>query len=442
MLVLAGPGCSGSGGGGGGQINVTTEEAQAQVAGNVGETFGGAVGAVGVVALDAQLLGVLGGILGDESGFPQDPDGLDTLVSGLTQGLADLFDALLRNPVRNGNTITYTPDAAAVCAQVPLGTEQNCADILGHVTLLQTLTSDTTGTLQFRFDGVTAATLGYSPTETWFEVDLAGLKAALGIVLGILDPTATLDLPSTFQGAVRIMTSTPAPGTGTVTLAITREIRIAGPVDCGNMSVVLGATNKLLQMTVDEEAGTATFEANLAGVDVQIPFEDDADGCHTATLNLGGLTALLQINASSQNLVLTDVGIGGMPLVLDVDGDEALRVELDTFGMTVNGDTGAIRMDTGFHLLVNLSNVQAFFETIFGTTDPAEGSVTANMPAGTRIELLENAMGETLGTVTGGGPIDVTGTGEFSGDESIAMDECFILFPELQLFPIESADCP
>jgi hypothetical protein len=427
----------------GGDINLTTEQARAQASDNVEGTVGGAVGALSSVAFNADLFAAVGSILGDGTSVPETSDDVDAMVDELNQALQDLFDALLQNPVRNGNTITYTPDAAAVCALVQLGTEQACLDILSHLKLVQTLTSTTTGTLQFQFDGVTAATLGYSPAETWFEIDLAGFKSALILIMGILDPGATLDLPSTFEGAVRITTTTPAQGMGTVTLAITREIRIAGPVDCGDMSVVLGATSKLLQMVVDEQAGTATFELGLAGVDVEIPYEDDAEDCHSAALNLGGLTALLQISANSKSLVLSNVGIGGVPLVLEIDSQEALRVELDTFGMTLDGETGAIALDTDFDLSVTLKNVQAFFESFFDSTDTSlEGSLTVSAPAGTEIQPGENTLGESVGEVTAGGPLSVTGTGELAGDVSVAQGECFLLFPDMSMFPIEKGDCP
>jgi hypothetical protein len=181
----------------------------------------------------------------------------------------------------------------------------------------------------------------------------------------------------------------------------------------------------------------------VTAVNAEIPYEDDAAACHTSVLSMGALTALLQINSASQNLVLSNVGIGGTPLVLNIDSQEALRVELDTFGMTVDGQTGVVTMDTAFDLFVSLTNVAAFFEDFFDSTDTTkEGSVTVSMPAGTKIETVDNGLGETVGHVSTGGPLAVMGTDELVGDVSIAEDGCFTLFPDLMLFPIEETTCP
>lgn len=424
-------------------VNLTAEQAKALASANVENNVGGAAAVLGAIALDAQLLTALGGVLGEGTTLPEDSDQLDAALDDLNASLRTLFDALLQNPVKNGNVITYTPDADALCAMATLLTEEQCLDVADHLTLVQTLTSETEGTLEFKFDGVTAATLGYSPTETWFEIDLAGFKSALLLILGILDPTSTPELPDTFQGKVRITTGTTPQGNATVKLSITEEIRIAGPVECGQMSIILGTTDKLFAMTADDQAGTATFEVGIAAVDVQVPFEDDVAACHTSTLSLGGLTATLGIDSNTQEFKLSNVGIGGTPLVFSVDSMEAIRLELATFGMTMDGTTGAVTTDTDFDMSLTLKNVQAIFEDFFESTDTTkEGSLSVTMPANTTIETADNGLGETVGIVTAGGPLAATGTDEMEGDISIGQGECFTLFPDLSLFPFAAGTCP
>lgn len=490
------PGAGGPGTG----VSITTEQAQAS-ARSASQPFSNAWDAVSGVVADSKAADVALGVSGfDEvgvslgsgggsgssavpakhagethtdgdtptSGEPQtsgDPSiRADAPANGTAENDSQLdaaFSAFLSNPTRDGNTLTYRPDVNLVCsdetiarvlaeagdAQTQADVKAICEALVPNITVVQTLTSDTEGTLTYRYRDAAPFVAGYAPNTAYFQVQLAETKTALQAMAQDLNkPLAEGDLPSIFDGAIRLAATETGANAGFIRLSVPEAIAVSGAMDAGEASFTLAASDKLLEIGGDETAGTAYVEMDIGAIAATLPDEDANGTPHLWELAMAAMTGRIDVNNNTQQLTVTNLGLGDAPTTVRIDGQEALRVAMQSFGATVDGNTSIMKLDTVLDFSMNVANVFGMMDVFFlDAADPSDPSLTGSLevsaPAGTELSVLNPDATTLVTKVTAGGPIEIQGGGAYEGTLSLPVDSCFVQ-DDSSVMPVAPTPCP
>jgi hypothetical protein len=379
----------------------------------------------------------------------------DQIASDVEQFL----DQLLANPSTSGNTITYSPDVATICADEPDQQSQtDCENTLQHITIVQTVISDTEGTLALKYDDYAPFVIGYASTSVYFEINLGDLKDTVVALdeLSNPDSTAANDLPETFKGAIRLTLAAPSETEASITFGITQAIDIAGTANGDTFNTSLGVADEVFKISANAQDETGEIKLGLGTVDVSFPVTDQSTGGSgtdsQGVLHLGALQATYTVSDNGNTLVATEVGIGETmagqdPMTIEIGGTRAWTYDLTTYGFTVDGTTQTVTYNTAYYEKTNVTNISgAFSDTFPQATDPFDasntGSLTVDFPINTA--LMVQSDGSTK--VTAGGPVEITGTDYFTNpidSLTVNMDECFNESTSFSAtFPVESVTCP
>lgn len=371
------------------------------------------------------------------------------------------FSAFLSNPTRDGNTLTYRPDVNLACsdetitevlaeagdAQTQADAKAICETLVPNITVVQTLTSETEGTLTYRYRDAAPFVVGYAANSVYFQVEFADTKTALqAMAQDLNEPLAEGDLPSTFDGAIRLTATETGSNAGSIRLSVPEAVAVSGATDLGEASFTLAATDKLIEIGGDEAAGTAFVEMDVGTVSATLPDIDAGGAPHLWELAMAAITGRIDVNNNTQQLTVTNLGFGGEPTTVRIDGQEALRVALQNFGATVEGNTSLITLDTALDFSMSVANVFGMMDDFFlDATDPSDPSLTGSLavsaPAGTKMSVLNPGATTPVTKVTVGGPIDMQGSGEFEGTLSLPVDSCFVQDGST-VMPVAPMQCP
>lgn len=395
---------------------------------------------------------------------PLDDGGAGSPANGSAESDTQLdaaFDAFLSSPTRDGNTLTYRPDVDIACADetiaevmAEVGNAQSqaevqelCRTLLPNVTVVQTLDSETSGTLTYRYRETAPFLVGYSPNSAYFEVQLEETRAALVAMAQDVDqPLQEGDLPSTFTGALRLTATETGTNAGSIRLSVPESIAITGATDLGEANFSLDATEKLIEIGGDDTAGTAYVEMDVGAISATLPDEDAEGTPHLWELASAALTGRIDVDNNQQRLTITNLGFGDEPTTVRIDGQEALRVALDNFSATVDGNAGVMTFGTAVNFTMSVANAFGLMDDFFpSATDPSDptltGEVSINAPAGTALTVLNPDDTNPVTKVTAGGPIEMQGTGEYDGSVSLPSDSCFVE-NNSSVIPLAPVQCP
>jgi len=450
------------GGGGGGSsssgstnspsLSVTTEEAQQQ-------------------AIDAVSRGLIGGVerftdltaesaAGGGSSTMMSTSPLRVLRSMDAQGslndqVEQFLTQLISNPSRDAGTITYKPDPVLTCQQSvfdqvfapDLAEQAQCEALVSRIELVQTITSDTSGTVAYRFDGSEPLVLGYTSISAYIEVDLAQLKSAVESIMMVVNPSAPTELPVTFNGVIRVTETELGANAASITVGVTEGINIDGMFDGQQATFTLAPTDKLLEIIADADAQTGSVELSVGAISALFPVQDDASMTVLAgELSLAALTGRFDLDNNTQTLSVTNFGIGDQPFTVKVDGQEAVRLALDTLSMTLNGNEA--NFETGLSINLFANNISGILDDFLDmTTMPVMGTLALAAPAGTVFLDVQDPTNPMMDItqVMSGGPLTVMGTDSFEGSLTAMAGTCFTeTQPAMMMtgFLFEAVTCP
>ncbi|MBI3805176.1 MAG: hypothetical protein HY282_15610 [Nitrospirae bacterium] len=437
----------GSGGGGGQAGNnpnptpQTPDQAKAGAVKNIGGTSKSIVGALGKVAANSSASGSVLKALGMT---PPDP-GTDPTAQ-LGQQLDTAIPLILTNGTQTGNTVTFDPDEAALCGDPVLSQIQQaldslgtgkCVDFYSHVRAVLTPGStQDDGTLDITYDGHVLVTIGYAPSTAFIQFDLAELKviASALVAQGFID-TANLPpagLPQTLEGIVRTTFTDLGPDHGEIALSIKQAINIVDAAT--NINITLAAAENVVDLIADGPAGTGSASINLGALAAGFPLDGSDLAKHPTKLNLNQLT--LHAELTPDKLIVTNLGIGGVPATLDAteSPDTDFKLSLDTFGVTINGADSSITFDQAFHRHYDQKDT-------LGLVDGKTGTYDVLIPSAAKWTLLDSTTGSPLFKVSSGS-VTSTSTGEF-GSVNLTHTEntCFTLAPNLGASIVDTP-CP
>ncbi len=400
-LIMSGllmAGCGGSSGSDPQPDPIVNDTSTADLKRNASSNIGG--------SLDTTLNGASritsGG--GSSDGFTDDPadSGIGGLWSDDAQSLVNTSLDLgnENNTVREGSRITIDPDDAAVCAEELVGMDANdtefqrCQTLVGDMLVQIDATSDTAGSVSYLFQNQPLVVIGYTNSSNSFELNLGTLKTLIDAD-NALNPDFGDESPlDTIQGAIRMSAvatnQTSGAEAGSVALEVSSPLRIASADAATTMSL---GTGKIFAMSADAASESAAIEIALGALQAS----ESEDGS-VNSINMKGLTAIIDIANNSDQLTVRNLGIGQGPLRIALDNADVVNLGLDTFGFTVSMDDGDITLTGGLNLSLMINELledNTVSDTLFSLLE-----MTA--PAGT--QLSEQFNGSLM--VTSGGPFN------------------------------------
>jgi hypothetical protein len=99
-------------------------------------------------------------------------------------------------------------------------------------------------------------------------------------------------------------------------------------------------------------------------------------------LNLGGLTANATLNANTSILKLTNVGIGDVPLTINVNQVNTVSLNLSASDITLDAQGGMVTFDGALGAALTVSNI---FDVIEEFGPEASANLSINAAAGTTL---------------------------------------------------------
>lgn len=429
---------------------VTTEQAQQSARDVIKNDFGVSVSrAVSLVEDSKALKKTVDAVgAGDSTGVGADSG--EPGPESITVQAEDALISMFSNPVRDNGTITYTPAVVDVCAQPfltslfgnTLSGRERCETLISHVTIVQSVVSETEGTITYKFDEFAPLVVGYSETVNYIETDLAQYAAALEAAAFVVNPNEPLDYPDTFSGVVRVTEVSTGENAATLTVAVRTPIAIAGMLDGQNTSLEIAATDKLIEVVADGDAQTGSIELAVGAISANFPVDNPFTPglVHAGQFDLPALTGKLDINNATDSLVVTNFGLGSQPFTVRIDGQEAARIALDTFDMSADGATRVATFNSPLNYALDFNNVEGFIDDTLAIG--AQGGLTVNADAATAFTVVNNSVDAPAAVfqVTAG-QISFNGTGIFAGSLTAVSGTCYTEATTGD-FPVVAATCP
>ena len=419
---------------GGSATVVETEELQ-EIAANLSmsglginldnlQTFGDDVGTVSLPGSDTETINDNP----DPNMFSELEESNNNFLNN-TLGIGDT-NALV---TRENNLITIDPDEAAVCAdEIPLSAslndEQNrCQQLVADLLVTIDAQSDETGIITYSFQNSPFWLIGYSPNGVSYEINLGGLflivERSAQLEGQVLDPVPNI------AGAIRlsaqVQNDEPGSEAGQLTLAVTDALNL----DTGSgESTIRLQPSTVFELDFNEASGD--FAARVDWGALQLFSEvgsGDSEGNTTiqaSQFNLAGLSGELSANSNSPDLQLRNIGIGGVPLNITIDSVEAISLDLENFGVNLNGDTGVLSLDGALAAQLAFDNMMGIFDDI--STDSI-GSFSLSSAAGSVFTPRSDGSTE----LSDGGPLNasvsiVSNSGSTQIDTTVSAGDCFV----------------
>jgi len=386
-----------------------------------------------------------------------DVSGGDTIVS---DAIMERLAGIMGEGTLEGDVIVYRPNVEELCGEPMTGSmdEYNsCRDFLLHVSVEQRLISDTEGTLTFKFDTFGPFVVGYASNSVYFETVLADLRDALAAIDAFLLTNEEMSAADktdlhTFSGTLRLTMNRLDDQHGSIVVSIPQAIDISGTTNGQFDSFKVAATNKVFAMEANGLTNQASISFGLGAVALVTAIEDmDNPSIMLPMLfDLAGLEGAFEFDITNDGdvIVASNVGLGGSPMTIDVNGTEALNVSMDTMGFTVNGDQHSVTLDSDMDIALSILNVNALFADLFdspaqqidGYDTSLQGTLQLTAPAST-VFLDHMGLASGITEITQGGPFTAIGSGHFMGNVTVNQSQCFSE-PMVGDFPVMVVDCP
>lgn len=485
MALMLGA-CGGGSGDGNGSSGGDGDD-PANTSGDAGLVDAGARGDASVIETDVLLrtaargaarglgpdLDALPGILNDgqSAGGNMPDDG----ALGATQNAGEELVATLLGiddpgavVSREGNVITVDPDDAAICASGDevvgaTGLDEDagdgnddafgdgeptsgdadaldddgtdaCLQLVADLTVSLDAMSETTGVITYLFQNEAVVSIGYSPETGNTEVNLGGLKLVLERLASIAatDGTTngdggTLGAPDVMRGTVRLSSQVAnevaGSEAGEIVLNVMETVEIG---DASGAGLTL-EPSRVFQLGFDAATDEVALSIDWGALQVVTETGDSFGNTSRNTLSLGGLSLDVDVAADEQApaLSLSNVGIGGLdtPLTISIDGQNALSLALETFGVSVNAADGNLVFDTPASVSLALDNLTGVFEEY---ASEYTASFTAGIPGGTVLSPRDDGLTE----VRAGGPVTASfvasdNSGSVQSEVSASVGSCF-----------------
>ncbi len=370
-------------------------------------------------------------------------------TAAIEQQIIDALDAMIDNGIRDGATITYDPDEEALCNDALLGVIPDlagivdedeldsaeiidaCKDLYKDVTIELTILGDESGVLAIKMYGFTLLTIGYSSDESYAELDLAQIKSIVDAVDAEQDLAEDPDLPGTVEGVIRLTNTVLGTDHAKMTLSFEADIKIIDDSGDKETSILLGKTEKVIELEANANDNTATFEMALATIEALFPADDDNEVEQQAELYVDGLTLKAELSSNGDEVVVTNVSLGNAPLLYNIiapssfiitDDPNDLELTMASFGFNVNGTTETITFSSLFDAVLEMDDRFG----IFSGDDFFAGRLDVSINDNTVLKSKLNSDDDPVFEVSSGF-VSQAGSGDFGAGDNFTQGQCFSL---------------
>ncbi|MBK8013092.1 MAG: hypothetical protein IPK13_17265 [Deltaproteobacteria bacterium] len=284
-------------------------------------------------------------------------DADDDLSGGSFESDADEFEDVLRTRIFNernveqelGDRVILRMKSEIVCREDEAGLEidEDCATFLDKVPVRIQLTSlregDIDAALLIGESQLEVLVVSLYESEIAVEADLDNIKATITQVAGDFgeeDPLKDVVL----SGALRAWLQKTGDLAHTVGFGITRDLKIAFPVDEHEISINAEKSDEAITLHIDGEAKTLQHTVSFGDIRVSFPIiEDGQVTCNNATgcvesddtflgqgvVHLAGITSVTEAEENVEALRLRNISLGNAPATLTVNDLPVLSVALN-----------------------------------------------------------------------------------------------------------------
>lgn len=331
---------------------------------------------------------------------------------------------------RDGDVITIDPDEQLICAdEFPLLTNFTdtgfpiCEQLMQDLSVQIDANSDESGVITYSFQNTDVLAIGYSESSASYELQLAGLQQLVERSQQLSEITVTEQ--GSMSGALRltanVLNDTEGAVAGELLLEVTEALNLV-PADSLSESVDLQPST-VFKINLDEATGDVVTSVNWGSLQLIADVSDEGEESMFSQLNLAGLTANATLNTNTSILKLTDVGIGDVPLTININQVNTVSLSLDAFDITLDAESGMVTFDGALGAALTVSNVLGVIEEL---GPEASANLSINAAAGTT--LLDE--GEGTIKVLNNGPFAVSAGVVSNGislqqSASFNADECF-----------------
>lgn len=312
---------------------------------------------------------------------------LDSNNSNFMNNTLGLDDSNAR-VFREGNIITIDPDERLICAdEFPLlnhtDTElPNCEQLMQDLSVQIHAQSDDSGIITYSFQDNDVLAIGYSENSASYELQLAGLQLLVERAQQMSGHTISEQVA--MSGAVRlsatVLNDVEGAVAGELVLEVTQTLNLV-PAQSASESINLQPST-VFKISINEATGDVATTVDWGSLQLIADVSDSGDGSMLSQLNLGGLTANATLNANTSILKLTNVGIGNVPLTINVNQINTVSLSLSAFDVTLDSESGMVTFDGALGAALTVSNILGVLE---GLGPEASANLSINAAAGTTL---------------------------------------------------------
>jgi hypothetical protein len=289
---------------------------------------------------------------------------------------------------RQGNIITIDPDEQLICANefplldLPGNNLSNCEQLLQELSVQIHAHSDESGIITYSFQNNVVLTIGYSENSASYELQLAGLQQLVEYSQQLSGNT--VEEQGAMSGALRlsatVLNDVEGAVAGELALEITQALNLVPTLSASDSITLQPST--VFKISFNEAMGDVITSVDWGSLQLIADVSDNGDDTMLSQLNLGGLTANATLNANTSILKLTNVGIGNVPLTINVNQINTVNLSLSAFDVTLDADSGIITFDGALGAALTVSNALGVIE---GSGPEASANLSINAAAGTTL---------------------------------------------------------
>ena len=341
----------------------------------------------------------------------------------------EAFNEIFNTPTQEGNVITYSfktdvcDDGSASSTPTEI---QNCIELLNDVTVVFTVLSETSGTVDIKIDNFIPLSYSYSSTRIQMTVDLNAIKQSSETFAHLFEfDDTTNSFPATFKGKVGIYAELTTTHSVELGMNIPESVDIDGSLDGETIKISMSSTSKYFAIGANDLTSTANIEL---GIGTLIAMYTDEMG-DLFELDIPGFTGELSIDIKSESATVSNFGVGSTPITYDINGDRALALKIEKFDGVLSGVEETFTLSTDLDISLTASNIHEDMNEIFdeSTNSALSGSFSITASSGLEISNPEaDSLLDDVTRIDAGGPLTMVGSGYFLMNESISTGECFI----------------
>lgn len=342
---------------------------------------------------------------------------------------------LLANQTAQGDNYSYRPDSKICSEVIAKNNPATCIEIMKKVSLLQTPSNETEGTLQIAFGKAQPFYITYTESEVSIRTTLAEIVKTIGEVDAVLKQNGevgfTGTLPTTYAGAFQLG-ATSSLGISSVRFSILASVDLQGLNEKGEAySLQVAAAPNLVSLILNPLTGIAAVSASVPPVAASFYARNNDEIPRHVQVSFPGLSGTVSLNNALEQIALQAVKFTAPDVFVTVDGQAAAHVfadsQIDAHLQSHAGGDKSVHFAGEFSAQINI-----FANALIDQN----GQLNASIAQGTELYFKQGS--EQAKVVAGS--VQLLGGGDFSGMMDAQQNDC-IQSQENNPIPLQTALC-